>query len=76
MDTLSVQLAQGHLTFASAAILLALAFVFSVTGGALAGIALAGKDLGNPLAALMGAMFGPTAALPAAATGLFVLVWL
>jgi hypothetical protein len=76
MDALSQQLAQGHLTVPSAAILLVLAFVLSVAGGALAGIALAGKDLGNPLAALMGGMFGPTAALPAAAAGLLMLRWL
>lgn len=75
MDTLSQQLADGQLTAATAAILLGIAFVLSVAGGAAAGVALAGKDLGNQLAALMGGMFGPTAVLPAAAIGLIVL-WL
>lgn len=44
------------------------ALVLSMAGGALAG-----KDLGNELAAMMGAMFGPTAAVPAVLVGLIVL---
>lgn len=50
-----------------------MAFVLSMAGGALAGVRLAGKDLGNELAAMMGAMFGPTAAVPAVLVGLVVL---
>lgn len=50
-----------------------MAFVLSMAGGALAGVRLAGKDLGNELAAMMGAMFGPTAAVPAVLLGLVVL---
>lgn len=52
---------------------LLMAFVLSMLGGALAGMRLAGKDLGNELAAMMGAMFGPTAAVPAVLVGLVVL---
>jgi hypothetical protein len=52
---------------------LAIAFVAAMAGGALAGLRLAGKDLGAELAALMGAMFGPTAAVPAVLVGLIVL---
>ena len=52
---------------------LLMAFVLSTLGGALAGMRLAGKDLGNELAAMMGAMFGPTAAVPAVLVGLVVL---
>ena len=39
-------------------------------GGALAGIQLAGKDLGTELAGAMGAMFGPTGAVPGILLGL------
>ena len=55
---------------------LAMAFVLSMAGGALAGMRLAGKDLGNELAAMMGAMFGPTAVLPAVVLGLIVLAFI
>jgi hypothetical protein len=73
MDSLSQQLADGQLTAATAMVFLGIALVLSVAGGAAAGIALAGKDLGHQLAALMGGMFGPTAVLPAAVIGLVVL---
>ena len=55
---------------------LLLALLLSMAGGALAAIRLAGKDLGNELAALMGAMFGPTAAVPGVLVGLVVLALL
>lgn len=56
--------------------LLALALVLGIAGGAAAGVRLAGKDLGNALAAMMGGFFGPTAVAPAAAVGLGLLCWL
>jgi hypothetical protein len=40
------------------------------------GVTLAGKDLGNELAALMGGMFGPVAATPGILLGLIVLAFL
>ena len=49
------------------------AFVVAMAGGALTGVKLAGKDLGNELAALIGAMFGPTGAVPGILLGLIVL---
>lgn len=76
MDSLAQQLAVGHLTPATGLILLVLTLVLSIAGGAITGIVLAGKDLGNQLAALMGAMFGPTAAIPAALVGLLLLALL
>lgn len=54
-------------------ILLIIAFVVSAAAGAATGVVLAGKDLGNELAALMGGMFGPTAVVPAVVAGLLVL---
>jgi hypothetical protein len=50
--------------------------VAATLGGALAGILLAGKDLGNELAGAMGAMFGPTGAVPGVLLGLIILALL
>jgi hypothetical protein len=76
MESLSQQLAGGQLTLVTGSIWLALALVLSIAGGATAGVVLAGKDLGNQLAALMGGMFGPTAVMPAVVAGLVVLRFL
>lgn len=56
--------------------LLLVGLLASLIGGAAAGVKVGGKDLGNGLAAMMGAFFGPTAVLPAALLGLAVLAWL
>jgi hypothetical protein len=45
----------------------------SVAGGALSALAIASKDLGPQLAALMGAFFGPLAGASGVAVGLLVL---
>jgi ABC-type tungstate transport system substrate-binding protein len=50
-----------------------IAAVLAMAGGALAGVRLAGKDLGNSLAAMMGAMFGPLASVPGVLIGLILL---
>ena len=49
------------------------AALLATAGGAAAGVKLAGKDLGVPLAAMMGAMYGPLAAAPAVLLGLIIL---
>jgi hypothetical protein len=56
--------------------LLLLALTLSIAGGAITGLRLAGKDLGPRLAAMMGAFYGPTAAVPAALLGLTALALL
>ena len=56
--------------------LIVLALLVAALAGAAAGVRLAGKDLGNALAAMMGAFFGPTAVVPATLVGLLVLMWL
>ncbi len=76
MQDLFARLGAGQIGPATALLWLLLAFVLALVGGALAGMRLAGKDLGNELAAMMGAMFGPTAVLPAVAIGLVVLAWI
>ena len=49
------------------------AAILAIVGGALAGMKLAGKDFGNALAAMMGAMFGPVAVVPGVLLGLIIL---
>lgn len=73
MDSILQQLCSGEVTAVSGLIWLLIASVFSIIGGAVAGLVLAGKDLGNDLASMMGGMFGPTAAVPAVLVGLVVL---
>lgn len=63
----------GYLSIVSIVVWALVAAVFAIAGGALAGMKLAGKDLGNALAAMMGAMFGPVAAVPGVVLGLIVL---
>jgi hypothetical protein len=70
------QLANGHLGVATIAIWTAIGAILAILGGALAGMRLAGKDLGNALAASMGAMFGPTAVVPGLLLGLVILTFL
>lgn len=53
--------------------LVALAVVLAIIGGALTGIKIAGKYMGNDLAAMLGGCFGPTAVLPATVIGLVIL---
>jgi hypothetical protein len=73
VQDLMTQLGAGQLTPVTALLWLLIAGLVAMAGGAVAGIRLAGKDLGTELAAMMGAMFGPTAALPAVLAGLVVL---
>jgi hypothetical protein len=76
MQAVMQQLASGQLNPATIIVWTVLAFVLSVGGGAAAGVTLAGKELGNVLAALMGAMFGPVAAAPGILVGLILLALL
>lgn len=48
-------------------------FAAGVAGGALGGVKLAGADLGKELAALMGALYGGSLALPAAVVSAAIL---
>jgi len=63
------------MTFWTAIGLVALALVLGMLGGAATGARLAGKYLGNGLAAMMGAIFGPAAVVPAALLGVALLAW-
>ena len=58
------------ITLATGFVWVLLAIAFSIVGGALGGVVLAGKDLGPQLAAMIGGLFGPAAMIPAAIAGL------
>jgi hypothetical protein len=75
MSGLWAELAGGQLNALDIVLWTVMALLLSVAGGAAAGVALAGKDLGNALAAAMGAMFGPVAAVPGVLLALIVLAW-
>jgi hypothetical protein len=47
----------------------------AMLGGAATGTRLAGQYLGNGLAAMMGAFFGPVAVVPATILGAALLAW-
>jgi hypothetical protein len=76
MTSLWHQLASGQLTAVTIVVWTCCGCVVATLGGALAGILLAGKDLGNELAGAMGAMFGPTGAVPGVLLGLIILALL
>ncbi len=54
-------------------LVLAVGGAASLIGGALSGVAIGGKSLGNQLAALMGGFYGPLAGIPGIVVGLFIL---
>jgi len=75
MRAMIAQLAGGELTGMTVIIWTCFAFLLSALAGAVSGVTLAGKDLGNELAALMGGMFGPVAATPGILIGLILLAF-
>lgn len=52
------------------------AIIFSMIGGAIGGMLLAGKHLGYDLSAIIGGLFGPAGGIPAVLLGLLVLNYL
>jgi len=61
------------LSIVGAAVALIVGVMASIIGGALGGVAVGGKALGNELAALMGGFYGPLAGVPGVLLGLIVL---
>lgn len=70
---LGQSLMSGELNFATGAVWLLAALVFGSAAGALSAMKLAGKDIGNELALMMGSVFGPLAAVPGVLVGLIIL---
>ncbi len=53
--------------------LILLTLVLALAAGAASGLKIGAESLGKEIAAMMGALFGPTAALPAVLVGLAIL---
>ena len=66
-------LLSGEVNFATGAVWVLVALVFGSAAGALSAMKLAGKDIGNELALMMGSVFGPLAAVPSVLLGLIIL---
>jgi hypothetical protein len=76
MGAIREQLAAGQLNAITIAIYTIFSAALAMAGGAAAGVKLAGKDLGNELAASMGAMFGPIGAVPGILLALVILTFI
>jgi len=63
----------GDISIIGAAVALIVGTAASIVGGALGGIAVGGKAIGNELAAMMGGFYGPLAGVAGMVLGLIVL---
>ena len=61
------------MTIETAIALIAIALAAAACGGAIGGILIAGKDIGNGVAAMLGAFYGPIAGLFGVGLGVVVL---
>ncbi len=50
-----------------------IALVVGIAGGAIGGVIVGGKHIGNELAAMMGGLYGPMATVPGILIGLLIL---
>ena len=64
-----------QITLATGVVWLLIAIAFSIVGGALGGVILAGKDLGLRLSAMIGGLYGPAAIIPTATLGLALIAF-
>jgi hypothetical protein len=63
----------GDISIIGAAVALIVGTAASIIGGALGGIMVGGKAIGNELAAMMGGFYGPLAGVAGIVVGLIVL---
>lgn len=73
MESFGQSLASGEINFATGAVWIVTAVLLGAGAGALSALKLAGKDIGNELALMMGSVFGPLGAVPGILIGLIVL---
>ncbi|BAZ67537.1 MAG: hypothetical protein KME28_25475 [Pelatocladus maniniholoensis HA4357-MV3] len=73
MTDILTTLASGDVNLFTGFIWLLIATGFSVVGGAIGGIILAGEELGYNFAATIGGLFAPAGVIPAILLGLFLL---
>jgi len=66
-------LESGDLSIVVAAAALFAGTAAALVGGAIGGVVVGGKALGNELAAMMGGFYGPLAGVPGLVVGLIVL---
>ncbi|KST62819.1 hypothetical protein [Mastigocoleus testarum] len=76
VQELVTNLAAGEINLTTGLVWLILAALVSLTGGAIGGMILAGKDLGYKFSAILGGIFGTASVIPATLVGLFVLNFL
>jgi hypothetical protein len=73
MAAFSITFIAFTLSLGSSALAFVVGALLALIGGAAMGIKLGGKDLGNEMAGMMGALFGASAAFPALLIGLLIL---
>jgi hypothetical protein len=73
MHDLIQDLGSDRVTVFTGIVWMIVAIALSIGAGAFAGLRLGGKDLGSGLAASMGALYGPMAAVPGILLGLIIL---
>jgi hypothetical protein len=69
-------LASEHLNGPAILLWTGFAFLLAMAGGAVSGVKLAGKHLGNEVAAMIGAVIGPIGVVPGILVGLIVLAFI
>jgi len=74
-DTINSLIA-GEITLITCAIWYCIALAIGAVGGAIGGIIVGGKHMGNELAAMMGGFFGPIAAAPGVLLALIILIFI
>lgn len=67
-------LLSGQINPVNAVVLIVVSVLAGLAGGALGGLKVGGKLLGNGTAAMIGSFFGLTAAVPSTILGLIILV--
>lgn len=73
LQELLSSLAAGEINLITGLVWLILAALISLSGGAIGGMLLAGKDLGYKFSAILGGIFGTASVIPATIVGLFLL---
>ncbi|RUR84702.1 hypothetical protein ACF3DV_20595 [Chlorogloeopsis fritschii PCC 9212] len=73
MTEVFTSLAGNDINLVTVLIYLVIATVLSLVGGAIGGILLAGEELGNQFAAMIGGLFAPAGVIPAIVLGLILL---
>ena len=66
----------GNINLMTGLVWLIFAALVSLSGGAIGGMLLAGKDLGYKFSAILGGIFGTASVIPATVVGLFILNFL